>query len=185
MLEQIVTWVLAASLAWEPTSRNAPLDTRKAIVQDIVAVSFDADVPPIFRGPHGRAKTALELAAIASLESFYREDIDRGAVRGKLGEVCVLQVLLPEHSLVLVHDDGSYTYSRTEGWGYADLLSDRRKCVRVAHAKARESWRACGNLSLFTSGKCDREEPLAKRRHGRAEGWFRTHPAPVTDEDAM
>jgi len=184
MMEAVVAWLVAAQFAWQP----APATQREhyeAIAQDIATIAYDPDEAPLFRGPRGRARTALLLDAVASLESQYRADIDDGRKRGSLGEVCVLQVLLPSprHRVVLKGD--TYAYSLDEGWSYADLIDDRQKCIRVALRKMRESLRACHDLSLYTCGRCDEKEMLAKHRLGRAEGMWRHAPFETIDEEIL
>lgn len=177
----IESWLIKAMLAWIPATPVPP--RYEAIAKDIVAVAFESGESPLFSGPHGRSKTALSLAAIASFESQFREDVDDGKARGKLGEVCILQVLLPSPKHRIVMSGDTYSYSLNEGWSYDDLVADRRKCVKAALHKARESWRACHNLSLYTSGACDKDEPKAKHRQWRAEHWWRREPAPFADDD--
>ncbi len=182
MSEAVVAWLVAAQLAWQPASVASHAHYR-AIAQDLVIVAYDPDEAPLFGGPRGRARTALLLDAVASLESQYRADVDDGRKRGGLGEVCILQVLLPSprHRVVLRGD--TYAYSLDEGWSYADLVEDRQKCVRVALRKMRESLRACHDLSLYTCGRCDATERMAKYRMGRAEGMWRHAPLQMTDEE--
>ena len=184
-----VIWILAALSSWVPPLHPGADFTRyRSIAEDVVAVAYDASEPPVFKGPHGRAKTALELAAIAALESQLRADVDDGRVRGELGEVSIFQVLLPSQTArVRLTPGGGYAYAsaRGDGWNYDDLITDRRKAAHVALAKVRESWKACGNLSLYTSGACSDDEPKAKHRHAYAERWLRRVPAPTTDAEAM
>lgn len=185
MIDQIVAWLTAASLAWVPAVGEAKLELRRSMLRDIADVAYDGAEAPLFDGPRGRARTALLLGAVASFESQYREDVDDGRKRGNLGEVCILQVLLPSPRHRIVMRGDTYAYSTEEGWSYADLVGDRQKCVRAALRKMRESLRACHDLSLYTGGRCDHEEPKAKHRQWRAEGWWRKNPSPLSDDDVV
>jgi hypothetical protein len=179
-LSALVTWLLAAELAWVPAP-TVDLPRYEAIARDIASVAFDPDERPLFAGTtesSRRARTALLLDAVASFESFYREDVDNGTKRGALGEVCVLQVLTPSPRtrIVLTADTYRYSEDASEGWSREDMVADRKKCVRAALHKMRESFRACHNLSLYTAGICNADEKAAKNRAWRAEAWWKHHP---------
>src|SRR4029077_20129005 len=100
-LSPLLSWLLAAQVHWVPAT-SVDLPRYEGIARDIVAVSFDPEEAPLFAGPRGRARTALFIDAVASFESFYREDVDQGKKRGDLGEVCILQVLLPSSKMRIV-----------------------------------------------------------------------------------
>lgn len=171
----LLEWLLAAQFFWNPAP-TVDHSRYESIAKDIVSVVYDNEEKALFKGEYGKAKTALLIDAIASLESFYREDVDNGTKRGGLGEVCIMQILLPYPSARIVLNEDTYTYSDNEGWSYSDLIADRKKCIRAGLHKVRESFRACHNLSLYTSGTCLENEPKAKFRQWRAENWFNKHP---------
>ena len=51
-----------------------------------------------FDGNHAKAKTGLLLISMAKWESNFDPKVDNGKKRGKLGEVCMLQVMPNMHS---------------------------------------------------------------------------------------
>ena len=132
----------------------------------------------------GRAKTALLLASIAGFESSYRADVDDGRKRGKAGDACIMQIIVPRGKLL--HLVGTeYEWSHEEGWTTDDLIADRTKCVRAALHLVRESLKICRNLSLYTIGRCDSTEPKAKHRWERPRVHYVKHPAAATDVDVL
>lgn len=185
-LELVSAWLLSAALAWAPVVPGAPAKLREDIARDVARVAYDPSERPLYAGEHGRAKSALLVLAIASLESGgFRSDVDAGDKRGSRGEVCIMQLLLKGPGWRISLDSDTYSYSTTDGWSYDDLARDRGKCLRAGYHKVRESLRACRDLSLYTGGKCDANEPKAKHRSGRAEGWWRHAPFTMHDLEVL
>lgn len=184
----IATWLATAMHAWAP---EQPARTRfveggtryDAIARTIAEVAYDADEPPLFKGPDGRARTALLLTSIASLESNFEEEVDAGRKRGDHGDsVCLLQVRLPGRSRITMQGD-VYGYSYDAGWSAEDVASDRTKCVRAALHIARESFRICHDLSMYTTGHCQPKELTATNRMKRAVTWWNRTPTPALDAE--
>jgi len=138
-------------------------------VGDIVAVAFDSSEQPVFAGASGRVRTAALLASIASFESGgFDPKVDSGERKGDGGKsYCMMQINLGTRRIVLAPK--GYRYSYSEGLTGADLLADRRACVRAALHVAQASYASCGNLSGYTSGKCSPAEPAAVAREGLAK----------------
>jgi hypothetical protein len=165
-------------LSWVPPSAHAPHEDEVAalaryrrIATDIVAVAFDPREAPLFDGPDGRVKTAVVLAAIASMESGLARRIDDGSVRGDHGVAW---------GLFQVHCFGKVA----EGWSCRDLVDDREKGVRVALRMARQSFAACrglellDRLSVYTTGQCYSGQHESRARLERAMGWMKLHQRP-------
>lgn len=206
-LNLIAKWVLTASLSWlalpAPTQRcpfsNQPelhgrtiegVEAHRAsILSDIVEVAFDATEAPVFDEPHARAKTALFMASIARFESGYDLLVDTGEVVGPQGEVCVMQVMIDWR-----YQKGVGMLTR-EGWSKADLIADRKKCVRAALHKLQVSRAICSNakdpqnvtkkalvgadqFSIYTGGKCAEGSTYALHRHKPVEAWIAKSPVP-------
>jgi len=128
-----------------------------------------------------RLKSALVLLSVARYESDYRADVDDGRRRGDGGKSwCLAQVLFPEDGFhrSLVVEGGTYRWSKdpTEGWRGRDLVDDRVKCFSAALAIAGESLRTCGNLSMYTSGRCSAKEKKAQVRETPAKVWWAKNP---------
>lgn len=181
----LIGWLLTAMLNWTDVPEVQQLNESPRLIDiahDAVMTSFDPAEPPLFKGELGRIKTATLLLAIASYESGFRADVDSGDVRGDSGDSwCLMQVKLPGKWKVVLKGD-VYGYSTKEGWSGKDLVEDRKKCFRAALHMARESLRICKNLSVYTSGKCLRNEPAATFRMRRAMSWMNESPFSGEDE---
>jgi hypothetical protein len=188
----IVKWLFNAMMSWVviyPTkleSREAAEARRQLLAEDYYEVAFDPAEEPLFKGPNGRAQTALFLSSIAGFEGAYSLKVQNGTTRGKLGEVCLMQVM--------VH--GGKT---EEGWTVADLITDNRKCVRVALHILRKSQSICGDAKsnnneshialtgadlygIYTSGKCFKGNFAAFQRLERPKKWMIEHPVPLAGD---
>jgi hypothetical protein len=168
----LTAYLLAAMTTWmppkeQPEGVEAALRHYEAIAADIAAVALDPEERPVFAGEGGRAKTALLLASIASLESGFRADVDDGRVRGDHGRSwCLLQVQV---------------WSKTkEGWRGSDLTKDRQKCITAGLHLVQASYEACPSLplpdrlSVYTVGHCQKD-PKAENRTLRAIRWMKEH----------
>jgi hypothetical protein len=186
MLALIASWLVVAMNAWvQPLPHDESAQERyRSMADDITEVVYDVNEKPLYEGPNGRAKTALFMASIAGFESSYTADVDSGKKRGTVGDACIMQLVISGHNrLHLVGD--VYEWSRTEGWTYEDILADRKKCIRGALHIARESFRICHSLSLYTVGKCDPKEPKARHREERARVRYTRFPSPVADQEVL
>lgn len=182
-MQAVIAWLVAGMLGWTlPPTMHARERARYAdIAADALAVASDPSEPPLFAGDGGRLKTATLLLAIASYESAFARDVEDGRRRGDHGEsACLMQVRLPGRARVEMHGE-LYGYGPA-GWSKEDLERDRLKCFRAALHIARESYRLCGNLSIYATGKCDRAgEPHGRAREARAKALFKLRPEPWTD----
>lgn len=182
MIEAMTTWLLGAMVAWSPPDAHhkeggpAALARYETIARDLAVVALDPSEKPLFEGPTGRARTALLLAAVASMESDFRKSVDTGKLRGDNGRSwCILQVQV---------------YGKTpQQWTGQDLVDDRKRCLRAGLSVMRESFRICRALPLeyrlsgYTSGSCY-EEPLAKARTRRAFSYWKKKPFTPPPEPA-
>ena len=181
-MENLVTYLLAAMLAWIPSSVQKSLENSEnaqaryeAIARDVASVALDPDETPIFGGPGGRARTALLLLSVASFESYYRKDVDEGTRLGDHGRsYCVMQIRV---------GDGV----TREGWSGPELIADRKLCVRAALHIMRSSFGACRKLGLddrlaaYATGRCEPGSDLSRERFGRARKWWEVHGVPKED----
>jgi len=175
----IVFWLVTVIAAWVPPGRKIEmfpeaketkqeaLDRYKSIAEDLVAVAFDPEEKPLFRGSDwsARSKTALLLASVALKESGYRKDVDFGL--GKMGRgdqgrsVCLLQLNVGTGKVPLPGVPGT--------WGAEDLLADRKKCFRAGLGMIRRSMSACRgsilkSLAGYTSGSCEKGQQSSENR---------------------
>lgn len=180
-MELFVTWLVAKMLVWVPGYNSEATNDTKAryesFARDAVTVAFDPDEKPLFGGANARVKTAVTLLSIASFESGYRHSVDIGEERGDSGSSwCLMQVHLPGAVRVTLKGDvyGYAGYKSSDGWSGKDLVEDRKRCFRAALHIARESYRVCGNLSVYATGKCYREaDPVSRLRTDRAKETLR------------
>ena len=199
----LVVWLTIAMLAWSPPPACSPggsislcgAETNRyaRIAWVVLDVAYDPAEKPLFEGPKGRAKTALQLLAIAGFESSYREDVQMGVKRGKAGDACLMQIIIPSavgyKSLRMQMTPLTYKWvpadSVEPGFTADDLVgADPHNCFRAGLHIARESFQICHDLSMYTNGKCNKDVK-AKHRELRAFQHYRLHPAPVNDVDAL
>jgi hypothetical protein len=186
MKELFVAWILTMMTVTAPPSRFESAATKDAkesvedasaryreIATDIVEASFQEDVKPAFGGVHGRAKTALAVAAIFFTESGFRRDVDLGtnhASERKKGlndfghSWCMGQLNLGWKMIPDPEHEGGFIDTSTrktlEGWTGRDLLSDRRKCIIATITHIRSSLSVCYHLPLaerlaqYARGSC-------------------------------
>ena len=178
MKTQILAWLVSQMLGWTlpPARHEAERARYETIAADALAVATDPDEKPLFQGPEGRLRTATLLLAIASFESSFARDVEDGRRRGDHGEsACLAQIRLPGSARIEMRGE-LYGYGPA-GWSKADLEADRRKCFRAALHIARESYRLCGNLSIYSTGTCIRAgEPHGTHRELRAKSALKARP---------
>ena len=143
------------------------LERYQSIAEDISEVVLQEE--SFFTGKYGKERTAVLLASVALNESNFDENIDKGIKRGKLGEVCIMQVM-PGMK------DTKYNYSAKY------LLEDRKNCIRAALDIMRGS--DCGGsidhrLRGYASGKCSKqsnkksEAEIRKTARNEVAGYYR------------
>lgn len=148
----MVTWVPLAEHSWYE-KRSATEARYHAVAEDVAQVVLAEE--PVFDGEHGRERTALLLAAIASLESGYHRDVDHCVRRGPGGAETLWQLHTPER-----------------------VCRDRLNAVHVALRMVRESFADCRKLGLedrlgiYTTGRCV-PSPSSRHRVHRAEAFWR------------
>lgn len=138
--------VLAAMSSWL-SPRDMDVERYQSIAFDIASVAEEA---PVFEGPDAARKTAIMMASIASLESFYRGDVDDFRVKGDSGKALgLMQVQLRG----------------------GERCADRVECLRIGRERIRESMVSCARvrdpLALYISG------PKCLSTWGSRERWRR------------
>lgn len=130
------------------------LDRYHSIVSDIAEVATDPAEAPVFTGKFAKERTALLILSIGLHESGYDKNVDDGSQRGKLGEVCFLQVM-PN----MINSKHNYS---------PDYLMDRKNCIRAALSIIRDS--KCSEdittmLRAYVSGKCSKNPDPEKAKN--------------------
>lgn len=168
------SWILTALLSLSPRPVapyiGAPVETKEAHRERLEQYANDlatvvTENPSAFQGPHGAARSAALLMAIARHESAFSRDVDLGInrlARTKAGQEdrgrswCSLQINLGKGRVPL----GDETM---RSWRGQDLLQDRKKCLRVGLEIARRSVASCTTsfpsdpsrwLNMYASGEC-------------------------------
>jgi len=183
-VETLSAWLLTAMVAFCPPQQHREGEAKALvrygdIARDFATVALDEAESPLFEGDLGRAETALLMASVASYESGYRSDVDKGDVKGDHGKaLCIMQVQV---------------YGKTaENWTREEIMSDRQKCLRTALHRMRQSFTACKSLKLvhrlagYTVGSC-KEEEKSEWRVLRALNYWKSHPfqdAPAAPQPA-
>lgn len=203
----LITSVSPLSQKWSyPEAKETEVDRQaryESISKDVLAVVYDTNEAPLFKGPNGRAETAEVILAIASNESGFRKDVDLNLgdySRGDGGKSwCMMQVQLGKptkgktRQRILLLPNGNYDWTTdpTKGYGGEDLIANRQVCFRAALHMIRVSFSACSKLPmksklrLYTSGSCsEKGEAASARRMSQALRWIGRKPS-FTDAEAL
>ncbi len=178
-MESLVTYLVAAMVAWVPLRAQTPVESSAAararyagIARDVAQVVVDEEETPLFPGPDGRAQTALLMLSVASFESSYRRTVDDGIGRGDHGRsYCLMQIRVGAGAT-------------REGWTGPQLIEDRTRCFRAALHILRASFSACQKLTLddrmsaYATGHCVAEATISRSRFARARAWWESHALP-------
>lgn len=189
-----VAWILALITAASPPTRlhTPPSDwsetseeraTRLAGVAEDIAQVAESEAPLPF-GSAPRANSAALLVAVASLESDFAIDVDKGPcstrIKGRCdggASACILQI----------HVGAGKTH---QGWTREELFADRRKCLRAGLALMRRSMNACASaplldrLAAYASGLCELGRVRSRDRMSLEQQLISGHPPPTNVERA-
>ena len=184
-LEAAAAWALAITLGWIAPQNEAERQLRPQIVKTAVDVVYDPWEAPLYAGPYGREQTLLLELAIVRYESDFRVAVDEGVVRGKAGDVCDMQIVVPRGTRLLLTADLYHRVTpKHPGWAEALTAEDlvpgsipgrRENCLRAGLHMMRESLRVCRSLSLYARGDC-KPDNNAKYREALAREAFKRHP---------
>jgi hypothetical protein len=179
-MEGLVSYLVAAMLAWVPAHAHAPLEPSAHVIErydsiarDAAAVALDEHEDSLFDGDVGRTETAVLLLAVASFESSFNARVDNGTRRGDHGRsYCLMQIRV---------GDGE----TKEGWSGRQLVEDRKRCFRAALHILHASFAACrklpvdDRLSAYASGHCYASAAVSRSRVYRARSWWQAHAPPL------
>jgi hypothetical protein len=178
-MESLVSYLVAAMLAWVPLHAHAPIESRdhvmaryESIARDVATVALDESEASLFDGEDGRTETALLMLAVASYESSFSKRVDDGIRRGDHGySYCLMQIRVGSGAT-------------REGWSGRQLIENRKLCFRAALHILQASFTACRNLpvddrlSAYASGHCFAAAEISRSRLGRARAWWESHSPP-------
>jgi hypothetical protein len=178
-MESLVSYLVAAMLAWVPVNAHASLESQdhvlaryQSIARDVASVALDESEAPVFEGADRRTETALLMLAVASYESSFSKRVDDGVRRGDHGySYCLMQIRVGHGAT-------------REGWNGQQLIDDRKLCFRAALHILQASFAACrklpfeDRLSAYASGHCFVDAEVSRSRVWRARTWWQAHAPP-------
>lgn len=209
-MQQFIAWLVAFMVAKAPLNRphyipeakESPAETQaryEQIAHDIAEVLKTEK--PLFKGPDGKVRTSSVILSIMFHESGFRRDVDLGLgklARGDHGNsVCMMQINVGksrtqkwnkvQNRFALPNDPAT---ELEEGSSAAELLADRKKCIRHGLRLIRLSFASCGRmpqkdwLRVYASGSCSGGEKESASRMGVAMSWYKAH-KPSFDDSAL
>jgi hypothetical protein len=185
MMESLVTYLVAAMVAWVPPHAQAPIESPEQvtaryenIARDLASVILDEAEAPLFAGHDARAQTALLMLSVAFYESSFRKSVDDGLGRGDGGSsYCLMQIRVGKGVT-------------REGWTGPELIDDRKRCFRAALHMLHSSFAACHSfplddrLSAYATGHCFVSASISRSRVAKARAWWSNHARPQPGPDA-
>jgi len=180
-METLSTWIFAVLVTLSNPERTAKyskesveeMKTRyQSIANDMAEVITTSD--PLFESSDNLYRTAAVLSSLALYESSFHKSVDEGHSRGDNGRSwCLMQINLGKSNVKIGTEE-------MKTWKGKDLVEDRKKCFKVGLEMVRKSINSCNSnndvLSVYTSGKCLKNEPKAKQRWGTAMKILKRHP---------
>lgn len=135
----------------------------ESIAEDIATVSLES---PLYDDDEDGEKTGTTIASVASLESFFRAEVDSCKIGGDKDK------------------EGRY-----QAWTLWQLHANKNKVcenrlagARVAREMMRASFKHCSSLPLldrlgvYTDGFCKKNWDRSRNRIKRAVDWVKSHP---------
>lgn len=176
-IETISAWLLSAITAWGAVPKPEHADEiHQRIADSITQVAFDPEEPPIYKGDHGRAWTALVLASIGAEETRFAENVLTGHCKRSQCDnghaTSAWQIHTGRFGVRLLGD--KYEQCRT----YAG------DCYRPEELIANWSIAARVGLHVYrTQGPTAYTTGL--KAISQASAWMHAHPAPLKDDEVM
>lgn len=151
---QLAAWLAGVMAGWVEPAGPGDLARYQAIAADIITAAAEA---PIYDGDQNVERTAITMAAVASMESLFAADVDAFQRRGDGGRAWgLMQVhLLP-----------------------GQRCDTRLDCLRIGRDRVALSLGLCRRmpppeqLSQFMTGRC-MTNPESRWRHYRAAAAWR------------
>lgn len=172
---------LSACTAEEQSARDEANAIRYDVANAATEVAYDPAEPPLFRGPRGRARTALRLAVISAHETGLQAKYARSCRPDRGGPACgVGQVHPGAYGLRFTGTTMAQCHSPdVDCFQAIDLLADpvlmQRMMLHILRA---------GGLPLYTGeGHVEGDASITIRDWESA--WWRSHPILADDEDVI
>jgi hypothetical protein len=177
-------------------TKEAATARYESIAKDIYEVVRDE--PPLFGGKNAKARTAAVLLSVAYFESGFNRNVDFGLgklARGDNGNSWCLTQQNVGKGKTIAWNPTKNRYAKygdpveevEQGWTGVELVTDRKKCLRVALRGIRASFRSCQSYPLverlrsYGSGTCEKGKDASISRMAFAIKWFDQH-RPATDD---
>lgn len=206
-MEKFILWVMLFLTTNSPPGRPSFIPENQETKEDTIAryESIAKDMyevikeePPLFSGKYARARTASVLLSVAYFESGFHRNVDFGLgklARGDNGNSWCLTQQNIGKGRTLAWNIVKQRYARPtdppeeveQGWTGEELVTDRKKCFRVALRGIRGSFNACRGypfaerLRSYASGTCEAGKDASISRMNFAIRWFDTR-RPEPDE---
>lgn len=180
-METLSTWIFAVLLTLASPEKVAKhskesveeMKTRyQSIANDMAEVITTSE--PLFESSDNMYRTAAVLSSLALYESSFHKSVDVGDSRGDNGRSwCLMQINLGKDKVRIGSEE-------MKTWKGKDLVEDRKKCFKVGLEMVRKSINSCNSnnaiLSVYTSGKCLKNEKKAQKRWDTAMTILKRHP---------
>lgn len=212
-MQMLIAWILAFMTVQAPVTRQSfvkeaqetPAEATaryESIAKDIIEVVYDPSEPPLFKGKNGRVRTISLILSVMLHESGFRKDVDLGVgkvARGDGGRsVCMMQINLGPGRLKKWNKTenrfarpGDPPDQLSGGWNAAEMLADRKNCIRGGLQILRTSF-ASGSrrpiqewLNVYASGNPNLGREAGARRINLALTWYGNHKPSFTDADIL
>lgn len=209
MTKLFIAWMVAFITSYAPVGRPQFIPEAKetkdeteirynSIATDIATVVMEED--PLFKGPHGRIKTATVMLSIMYHESGFRKDVDLGKgalAKGDGGRsVCMMQLNIGggrtfdwnkvQKRFALDKDP---PIEVEKGWDAKEIAADRKKCIRAGYRIMKHSFTLTASLPVtewlrvYASGNAEGGSRESKNRMGLALKYFTEHTPDFNDAD--
>lgn len=213
-MNPVIAWLVSFMVALAPhrnysgaykAAQETPEDTDaryQSIANDITEVVWDPTNPPLFKGAHGRARSAAILLSVMRHESVFRRDVDFGEgemSRGDGGKSwCLLQIEVGTgRSQAWNETKNRFAYPSDPkadkilpGFTGEEMVKERKNCILTGYRYMRVSFSACGflpiqdALSMYASGSCDAGRQASEDRMKMGINWYNKHRPEFDDREA-
>lgn len=210
-MEQFIAWMIVFMVAHAPPGRDIYIPEAKESKEEALAryesiardtATVVSEEEPLFRGPMGRAKTAMVIMSIMKHEGAFRKDVDTGVgkmARGDHGRsVCLMQVNVGTGRTFAWNTKKNKPAAPADpaeevapGLTAQEMLANRQNCIRAGYRVIKVSFGASGGLPatewlrVYASGSREGGSRESRSRMGLALRYFGEHRPGFTDHDFM
>jgi hypothetical protein len=194
-MSTLATWILSVLVGVAPPKVHAPQtggdETETSMLARYQKIAEDHETvinasPHIFDTARWDYDTAALMLAIEWFESGFNKKVDDGRKRGDGGRSwCLMQVNLGEDLSTHVY----FGDATMKSWTAKDLVTDRKKCLRVGIEALRISFNKCSKmtgadkLSAYVARGCYPGVPEAKHRWDFMQQILKKYPYPSLVKD--